>query len=299
MSENTDVTDDRPDRPPALRFFEALGVRRHAKWGLFSGVVLAFVLVVFFVVLPSLQSDVQPRTDSPALFAVLGFVIVVSTALFVTTVLTARTVAGYVMSPPKWIRRAGIVGALGGVVWVGLAALASTAVAAGSGPSAGLLSATSLLLAPGIWAVYTRLKYDTGDLAKLAVVASGVGLLGVHAGALLVADPVLSTTASPLVTPFSVGLGLLLVGTATFGLVAREALGTVALVAVGACVVSGVGFGLVAADVAGGGNWLALLTVPPVGLAWLALGIGCRSNSVPAGWSPDDERDESLGQFVD
>ncbi|WP_267641013.1 DUF7536 family protein [Haloarchaeobius amylolyticus] len=298
MSENTDTGEDRPGRPPMVQFFAALGAGRNVKIGVASGLVLAFALFAFFVALPGLMADVRPRTGSPLLYVVLGFVVFVSTAMFVATVLTARNAVGAVMSPPKWVRRGGTVGALGGLVWLALtdlAVLAETTSLVGAAPSAATLSAASLLLLPGIWAVYTKVKFVAGDLGRLAAVVSVVGLLTVHVGALLTPEPVLATTRTPIATPFAIGLGILLAGTGLFGLAARDELGGIALVAAAALPVSAVGFAAVA--VASPPAIVGLLTVPPLGLAWVLLGKACRDAPTPAGWEPAD--DEELFEVLE
>ncbi|WP_435365036.1 DUF7536 family protein [Haloarchaeobius sp. DYHT-AS-18] len=299
MSENTDTGQDRPGRPPMVQFFAALGAGRNVKIGVASGLVLAFGLFVFFVAIPSIVADVRPRTGSPLLFVVLAFVVFVSTAMFVATVLTARNAVAEVMDPPKWVRRAGTVGALGGLVWVGLSGLAvlsETTSLVAAAPSGATLSAAALLFLPGIWAVYTRLKFVAGDLGRLAVLTSVVGLGTVHVGALLTPEPVLSTTQVPLVTPFTTGLGLLLVGTLLFGLAAREEFGGLALAAAAVVPLSAVGFAAVA--VTSVPAWVGLLTVSPLGLAWILLGKACRDSPTPAGWEPSDDDDE-LFEFVE
>ncbi|WP_439027705.1 DUF7536 family protein [Haloarchaeobius sp. DT45] len=302
MSENTDTGEDRagrhtgedrPGRPPMLQFFAALGAGRNVKIGVVSGIVLAFGLFVFFVAIPGLVADVRPRTDSPLLFVVLAFVVFVSTTMFVATVLTARNAVGAVMSPPKWVRRAGTVGALGGLVWLvlaTLAVLAETTSLVSTAPAATTLSAAALLLLPGIWAVYTKVKFVAGDLGRLAVLAAVVGLGATHVGALLTPDPVLSTTDLPIATPFAIGLGVLLVGTALFGVAARDELGGLALVAAAAFPVSAIGFAAVA--VASVPAWVGLLTVSPLGIAWLLLGKACHDSPTPAGWEPAGDEDE-------
>lgn len=80
--------EDVPERPPTMRFLDALAVKRNALWGLLVGLGFAAAVYGFFVVLPALSPSIPARTESPLLFLMLAFVIATSTALLVAAALT-------------------------------------------------------------------------------------------------------------------------------------------------------------------------------------------------------------------
>ncbi|WP_435334055.1 DUF7536 family protein [Haloarchaeobius sp. TZWWS8] len=294
---DADRSDDRPDRPPTLRFFDALGVRRNARFGAAAGLVLAFSLFVFFVVLPSLQAGVRPRTESPVLFVVLAFVVFVSTALFVATILTVRTAFRLLASPPRWVRRGGTVGALGGLAWVGIG-LAVTAAALGDSgsPAEGIhlwLSATSLLLLPGSWAVYTRVKRVSGGEARFGAVVAMLGALATHVAAVLDPGPILGTVSEITLTPAVAAITVLAVGSVVLAVTASPELGRAGSAASGFAGLALVGLGsIIVVEFA---TSVGAFVVVPLGLAWLSLGYACRTSPEPAGWDPG-EREETILQ---
>ncbi|WP_435347913.1 DUF7536 family protein [Haloarchaeobius sp. HRN-SO-5] len=273
--------DHRPGRPPLVRFFEALGVRRHARVGALSGLLLAVALFTFFVVLPSVVPGVRGRTESTFLFLVLGFVVAVTTALFVTTVLTVRTLFQQVASPPKWVRRGGIVATLGGVAWAG-ATVAGVVV---GDPLRPWLSVPVLLTIPGIWAVHTRVKRLDRDLDRVGTVVAVAGAVAVHGAAILDPDPFLGGTVAPVLTPFTASVGTLAAGTLALSLAASDELGAPALVAV---VLSGGALAALGSGLAGVVAVSGAVAVVPLALGWVALGVGLWQSPRPAGWTPGE-----------
>lgn len=69
------------DRSGVRNLVAALGVRRRAAWGFGAGALLALALYVFFVVLPA--------SPHPARYALLAFVVAVSTGMLFTGLLVA------------------------------------------------------------------------------------------------------------------------------------------------------------------------------------------------------------------
>lgn len=280
-AEATAAGDDRPGRPPLLRFFEALGMRRNARIGLVAGVVLAVALYAFFVALPSVAPGVRGRTESPLLFAVLGFVVAVATALFVATALTVRRLAQAVASPPKWVGRAGGVAALGGVAW-------TAATLAGVAPAAAAVrpwvSVPVLLVFAGVWGVHTRIKRLGNPLDRLGTVVATAGVAAVHVAAILAPDPFLGATVEPALTPFVASVGTLAVGTAALAAAARDELGSAVDLAAVLAVASPFALGGALAGLPVSGA----LAVLPVALAWVALGVALRASPTPANWSPEE-----------
>jgi len=155
-----------PDSSPRSRFVRALGVPRNGKIGVALGVAFATAVYLLFVVwLP--QSD-----RSSPLLIVLAFVIAVSTALLVATALTVRNVARMTADLPKWIRRGGVAGIVGGAAWVA-ASLPAVAVTAGAGVGDATLAVAGflyplppLLILPAAWAVHARNRH-TGAYPRL------------------------------------------------------------------------------------------------------------------------------------
>jgi len=82
------VEEDVPERPPTMRFLDALAVKRNALVGLVVGVGFAAAVYAFFVLLPAVSASIPARTGSPLLFLMLAFVIATSTALLVAAALT-------------------------------------------------------------------------------------------------------------------------------------------------------------------------------------------------------------------
>lgn len=81
-----------PERPPSGGLVAALDVRRNAAAGLATGVGLAVVVYlvrVFELLGPVGAGRSYPVVGPAGWFAVLGFVLAVTTALLVTTLLTA------------------------------------------------------------------------------------------------------------------------------------------------------------------------------------------------------------------
>jgi hypothetical protein len=276
------AVDDRPGRPPLVRFFEALGVRSHARIGALSGLLLAVGLFGFFVVLPSVAPGVRGRTESPVLFLVLGFVVAVTTALFVTTVLTVRTLFQQVASPPKWVRRGGVVAAVGGAAW----AVATVAGVAGvTDPVRPWISVPVLLAVPGIWAVHTRVKRLDSDLDRLGTVAAVAGAVAVHGAAILEPGPFVGGPFEPALTPFTGSVATLAAGTLLLSLAARGELDASALVAVALSCASLLA---VVAGLAAVAELSGAVAVVPLALAWTALGVGLWQSPRPAGWTPGE-----------
>ncbi|MFC4249173.1 hypothetical protein ACFOZ7_19945 [Natribaculum luteum] len=79
------MSQDRPERPPTARFLDALEVKRNAKIGLLSGVVVATALFVFFV---ALAPDTR---GSPIYYVGLAFVVATTLAGAIAVVLTIRS----------------------------------------------------------------------------------------------------------------------------------------------------------------------------------------------------------------
>ncbi|MFC4406621.1 DUF7536 family protein [Haloarchaeobius iranensis] len=274
--------DHRPGRPPLLRFFEALGFRRHARVGVVSGIVLAVSLYGFFVAVPSVAPGVRGRPESPLLFAVLGFVAAVATALFVTTALTVRTLAQAVASPPKWVRRGGAVATVGGLLW-------AAATLAGVAPAADAvrpwISVPVLLVVCGIWAAHTRIKRLGSPLDPVGTVLATAGVAGVHVAALLEPAPFLGAAVEPALTPFTGSVGTLAVGTVLLAAVARPELGTLADAATALSVLGTLAVALALTDTTAVSGAVAVV---PLALAWVALGVALRGSPTPANWSPDE-----------
>lgn len=81
-----------PDRPPSGGLVAVLDVRRNAAIGVASGLVLAalvYVVRVFELLGPVGAGRSYPVVGAAGWFLVLGFVLAVTTALLVTTLLTA------------------------------------------------------------------------------------------------------------------------------------------------------------------------------------------------------------------
>lgn len=267
-----------------LQFFEALGVRRHARVGVVAGVVLAFALYVFFVALPTVVPGIRGRAESPLLFVVLGFVAAVATALFVATALTVRSLAGAVASFPKWVHRGGTLAALGGLLW-------TAATLAGAVPVAAVrpwIAVPVLLVLPGVWAAHTRVKRLDRPLDRLGTVLATAGVGAVHVAALLEPEPFLGATVAPVLTPFVASVATLAVGTVALAGSARDELGALADAAV---VLAAVGALALAAPLSGSISASGAVAVVPVALAWVALGVALRRSPDPVGWSPGDADD--------
>ncbi|MFD1647162.1 DUF7536 family protein [Haloarchaeobius litoreus] len=280
--EATAPDDHRPGRPPLLRFFEALGFRRHARVGVVAGIVLAVALYGFFVTVPSVAPGVRGRPESPLLYVVLGFVVAVATALFVTTALTVRTLARAVASPPKWVRRGGGLAAVGGLLWT-----ASTL--AGFAPAADAvrpwISVPVLLVVAGVWAAHTRVKRLGSPLDRVGTVIATAGVGGVHVAALLTPEPFLGASVEPALTPFVASVGTLAVGTALLAAAARDELGLLADAAIALSALGALTVAVALADVVAVSGAVAVV---PAALAWVALGVALRGSPTPANWSPDE-----------
>ncbi len=82
------VTDDAPDRPPMVQFLQTLNAGRHAKVSAAVGALFAVAVYGFFVVAPAVLPGVPARGRSPLLFLLLAFVVAVTTAMLLVTVLT-------------------------------------------------------------------------------------------------------------------------------------------------------------------------------------------------------------------
>ncbi|WP_440988645.1 DUF7536 family protein [Haloarchaeobius baliensis] len=280
--------DHRPGRPPLLRFFEALGFRRHARLGVVAGIVLAVALYGFFVAVPSIAPGVRGRPESPLLYVVLGFVVAVATALFVTTALTVRTLARAVASPPKWVRRSGGVAAAGGLLWTA-GTLAGFATAADAVRP--WISVPVLLVVCGVWATHTRIKRLGSPLDRVGTVLATAGVAAVHVAALLTPAPFLGASVEPALTPFAASVATLAVGTALLAAAARAELGALADVAAGLSALGALAVGVALADVVAVSGAVAVV---PVALAWVALGVALRGSPTPANWSP-----EEVGSLLD
>jgi len=274
--------DHRPGRPPLLRFFEALGFRHHARVGVVSGIVLAVGLYGFFVAGPSVVPGVRDRPESPLLFAVLGFVVAVATALFVTTVLTVRTLARAVASPPKWVRRGGALAATGGLLWT---AGTLAGVAAAADAVRPWISVPVLLVVCGIWATHTRIKRLDSPLDRVGTVLATAGVAGVHVAALLEPAPFLGASIEPALTPFTGSVATLAVGTTLLAAVTRHELGTLADAATGLSALGTLAVALALVDIVAVSGAAAVV---PLALAWVALGLALRGSPTPANWSPDE-----------
>lgn len=281
-SDDTRGDDHRPGRPPLLRFFDALGFRRHARVGVVAGVLLALALYGFFVAVPNVAPGVRGRPESPLLYIVLGFVVAVATALFVTTALTVRTLAQAVASPPKWIRRGGVLAAAGGLLW-------TVGTLAGFAPAADAvrpwISVPVLLVVCGVWAVHTRIKRLGSPLDRVGTVLATAGVAGVHVAALLTPAPFLGASIEPALTPFVGSVATLAVGTALLAAAARDELGTLADTA---AVLSGLGVLVVVVALVDVTAASGALAVVPVAVAWVALGVALRGSPTPANWSPEE-----------
>lgn len=281
-SDDTRGDDHRPGRPPLLRFFDALGFRRHARVGVVAGVLLALALYGFFVAVPNVAPGVRGRPESPLLYIVLGFVVAVATALFVTTALTVRTLAQAVASPPKWIRRGGVLAAAGGLLW-------TVGTLAGFAPAADAvrpwISVPVLLVVCGVWAVHTRIKRLGSPLDRVGTVLATAGVAGVHVAALLTPAPFLGAGIEPALTPFVGSVATLAVGTALLAAAARDELGTLADTA---AVLSGLGVLVVVVALVDVSAASGALAVVPVAVAWVALGVALRGSPTPANWSPEE-----------
>ena len=82
---------DRPERPPALAFAEAVGVRRNVAVGVVVGVALALLAYLFRVLElagPFGGTRQFPLLGETGWFLVLAFVLASSTALLVATALS-------------------------------------------------------------------------------------------------------------------------------------------------------------------------------------------------------------------
>jgi hypothetical protein len=287
-----------PDRPPSLRFVDALGVRAHVRRGVAVGVVLAVGVFGFFVVWPAVDPTRPARQESPVLYAALAFVVATSATLLVASALAVRSVVARVMAYEKWVARASVGGALGGAWWAVTGALA-TAGAAGVAPTgvADVVRATLplpvLLLAFGTWSALARtgIRPATARPAaaavtkefdhvqarpRVATVGAVFALGGVvllHAAAFLDTPTLVGTAPPALVGAFTLGAVALAVGTAALASALRQRTSGVVLPAA-AGVLAGVGAGL------GVGSALTGLAVlAPIGgacclgVAWVALGV--------------------------
>ncbi|WP_256296303.1 DUF7536 family protein [Haloarchaeobius salinus] len=274
--------DHRPGRPPLLRFFEALGFRHHARVGVVAGIVLAVALYGFFVAVPTVAPGVRGRPESPLLYVVLGFVVAVATALFVTTALTVRTLAQAVASPPKWVRRGGGLGAAGGLLW-------TAGTLAGFAPAADAvrpwISVPVLLVVGGVWAAHTRIKRLGSPLDRVGTVLATAGVAAVHVAAILTPEPFLGATVEPALTPFVASVGTLAVGTALLATAARDELGILADAAVALSALGALTVAVALADVVAVSGAVAAV---PTALAWAALGVALRGSPTPANWSADE-----------
>lgn len=85
------MTDDVPDRPPMVEFLQTLNVGRHAKVSAAVGALFAVAVYGFFVVAPAVLAGVPARGRSPLLFLLLAFVVAVTTAMLLVTLLTVAS----------------------------------------------------------------------------------------------------------------------------------------------------------------------------------------------------------------
>lgn len=165
------VSGERQDGTPVSRLIDALDVERHAK----VGVVVGFGFALLGVLL---ISSSPYRGGFGARDLVLGFVVVVSTALMVTVLLTVRSVVRLTMSPPKWIRRGGAV-AMGAALVVAVLGLLGPLV--GTGPLepvyARVLPLASIGLLYGVWAVHAANRRRYGTFGLVGAVLAGVGVV--------------------------------------------------------------------------------------------------------------------------
>jgi hypothetical protein len=69
-------------------FMAALNVRRNALLGAVAGFALAAAVYAYFVAIPVLVPAIPARDRSPLLFLLLAFVVAVTAAMLVATVLT-------------------------------------------------------------------------------------------------------------------------------------------------------------------------------------------------------------------
>lgn len=85
------MSQDQPDRPPAVAFAQALGVKRNVTIGVAAGLTLALVAYLFRVL--ELAGPFGGTREFPVLgetgwFLMLAFVLASSTALLVATFLS-------------------------------------------------------------------------------------------------------------------------------------------------------------------------------------------------------------------
>jgi hypothetical protein len=292
----TDAVDDRPERPPNQGLVETLGVVDHAKRGLAVGVALAVAVFAFFVVLPLVDPSTPARAESPVLYVALAFVVATSGTLLVASVLAIRAVTGRVMAYEKWVRRASVVGAGGGLWWAVTGALAA-GVATDNLPASvepfvlATLPLPVLVLAVGAWSALARTGGTDDDesefarddrfdhvLARPRAANAGLllvlaGVVVVHVSTFLQTDAFLGNAPTNATGAGAVVLGgiALAAGTATLAAVVRRTSHTSGLYTTAAALA---GTAIPLAPLAPTTPLLApvaLLALP--GLAWLALGV--------------------------
>jgi hypothetical protein len=167
------VSGEQQEGTPVGRLIDALDVERHAKVGVVVGFAFALLGVLLISSSPY-RGGIGPKD------LVLGFVVVVSTALMVTVLLTVRAVVRMTMSPPKWIRRGGAVAMGAGWVLAGLGLFGTVAGAGYLEPVyARVVPLASIALLYGVWAVHAanRRRYGRFGLAGATLAGVGVVLL--------------------------------------------------------------------------------------------------------------------------
>lgn len=259
----------RDDTSPRDRFLSALGVPRNGKIGASLGLAFAIAIYVVFAVLPA-----EPASPPPLLL-VLAFVVAVSTAFLVTGALTVRNAARMTADIPKWIKRGGTTGLIGGVLWT--VAATPVLLSVGFPESVTFLHRVMGFILPlpplgiccGAWAIHARNRH-TGAYPRLPKeladslpginpgdVAGAIGAVAfttAMAGLLLVAT--IATTHPGLYLGLPVTLRpSVFVGANLLALVGTSLLGA----------------GALRADVGPRSGPIGLLIAVPVGLAGLTL----------------------------
>ncbi len=281
---------DETAESPRFALLEALEVRRYGRLALGVGAAISLAVTGFFLVIVA-----GGRTDEPLWFyPSLAFVVFVTAAMLVATVLVARRVLRLAVHPAAIVRRAATGGGFGGLLWmVGAVGLSFGPAQPWATVVDVALPWAALLTSLGLWAVYTRFKRSARSrvgmsLATVLGFVAALVLADLAAFELVALLPDVADGLDPRIARLWIG--------ATAGLVAAQVILAVLvglgdgddrrapLLLAGPAVAGFVAYGFL-----GPGRLALVCLAAGLGVGWLGVGRSlrrCEDTDVPTGPDP-------------